>query len=67
LIGYQGSNIYRIWILQNDKVIIIYNIKFKEDKIFDPKNKPTYKYYLQVYRADSDEAEPISDIHYQQD
>src|SRR5205809_5995269 len=67
LVGYQGSNIYRIWVPQNGEVIVVRDVEFKEDEIFDPKDKPTREHRLRIYRADPDGAEPIPDTHHQQD
>jgi len=44
-------------------VVVVRDVEFKEDEIFDPKNKPTREYRLRVYRADLDRIKPIPDAH----
>ena len=44
-------------------MVVVRDVEFKEDEIFDPKDEPTRKYRLRVYRADLDGVEPIPDAH----
>ena len=67
LVGYQGSNIYYIQVLQNNQIVTVYNVEFNKDKIFNSNKKPIYKYCLQVYRKDSNNAKPLLDIYQFQD
>jgi hypothetical protein len=65
LVGYGGSNIYRVWVPQNGEVITVRDVEFQEDEIFDPKEEPIHEHRLRVYRKDSEGIEPISDTFYQ--
>ena len=44
-------------------MVVVRDVEFKEDEIFDPKNKPTRKYRLRIYRVDLDRVEPILNAH----
>ena len=35
LVGYGGSNIYRIWVPQNGQVLTVRDVEFEEDEIFN--------------------------------
>jgi hypothetical protein len=39
LVGYNGSNIYRIWVPQNGEIITVRDVEFQEDEIFDSKEE----------------------------
>ena len=67
LVGYGGSNIYRIWVPQNGQILTIRDVEFQEDEIFDPKDEPIREHRLRVYRKDPDGVEPLPDIHPPQD
>src|SRR2546421_2009306 len=63
LVGYGGSNIYRIWVPQNGQILTIRDVEFNEDEIFDPKKEPVHEHRLRVYRKVPDGVEPLPDIH----
>ena len=44
-------------------MVVVRDVEFKEDEIFDPKDEPTREHRLRVYRADLDGVEPIPDAH----
>src|SRR5947207_807856 len=67
LVGYQGSNVYRIWVSQNGQIVTVGDVEFNEDEIFDPNEKPMREHRLRVYRKDPGGAEPLSDTHQPQD
>ena len=67
LVGYQGSNIYRIWVPQNGQIVTVRDVEFNEDEIFDPNEEPMREHRLRVYRKDPGGAEPLPDTHQPQD
>jgi hypothetical protein len=67
LVGYQGSNIYRIWVPQNSEIVTVRDVEFNEDEIFDPEQEPIRKHRLRIYRKDPDGVQPLPDIHQEQE
>ena len=63
LVGYQGSNVYRIQIPQNSQIVIIRDIEFNENEIFNPNEESIREYRLRVYRKDPNRAKPLLDTH----
>ena len=61
LVGYGGSNIYRIWVPQNGEILTVRDVEFEEDEMFAPTTEPMREYRLRVYRNDPNKVKPLPD------
>jgi len=59
LIGYEGSNIYRIWVPSKAAVIRTRDVEFKEDEFFNPNTEQHPEDPINIYRLEEPSPEPI--------
>jgi hypothetical protein len=61
LVGYEGSNIYRIWVPSEATVLRIRDVDFNEDEFFDPEAEQRPEEPLNSFQLEEPGPEPIMD------
>ena len=59
LVGYEASNVFRIWIPSRATVIRSRDVVFKEDEFFDPNTEQRQEDPLDIFRLDTTDPEPL--------
>jgi hypothetical protein len=61
LVGYEGSNIYRIWVPSKATVIRTRDVEFNEDEFFNPNTEQRLEDPLDSFQLEEQGPEPISE------
>ncbi|MFL5692379.1 MAG: reverse transcriptase domain-containing protein [Ktedonobacteraceae bacterium] len=61
LVGYEGSNIYRIWVPSKATVIRTRDVEFNEDEFFDPNAEHRLEDPLDSFQLEKPSPEPIQE------